>query len=148
MNGDENGLLSRSSTSLHNGSESLSNSRSNFREDTFISQSPKEQKKNFFKMLNERMKALSGHLEKALKDYQKLLKERNKCLELLCVKFEDEAEGENNEKEEVSLVEEIKKALENAMGLDEDDDGKRRGKGRKGRSKGKGCGVGGKGRTR
>ncbi len=87
-------------------------------------------------MLNERMKVLSGQFEKVVKDYQKLLEERNKCLELLCVKFEgeDENKDENNEREEISLVEEIKKALENAMGLDEEDDGRRRGgKGRKGK---------------
>ena len=67
----------------------------------------KEQKKSFMKMLNERMKSLSEHLQTAVKNYHKLVRERNSCLEVLGVKPPQDANSDD-----VSLEEEIKKVIE------------------------------------
>ena len=67
----------------------------------------KEQKKSFMKMLNERMKTLSANLQYAVKNYHKLLRERNSCLEVLGVK-----PIQDGQIDDVSLEEEIKKVIE------------------------------------
>ena len=66
----------------------------------------KEQKKSFMKMLNERMKSLSRHLQTAVKNYHKLIRERNSCLEVLGVQHPQDANADD-----VSLEDEIKKVL-------------------------------------
>ena len=67
----------------------------------------KEQKKSFMKMLNERMKTLSENLQHAVKNYHKLVRERNSCLEVLGVK-----PIQDGQIDDVSLEEEIKKVIE------------------------------------
>ena len=67
----------------------------------------KDQKKSFMKMLNERMKLLSENLQGAVKNYHKLVRERNSCLEVLGVKVPQEGQADD-----VSLEDEIKKVIE------------------------------------
>ena len=67
----------------------------------------KEQKKSFMKVLNERMKTLSENLQVAVKNYHKLVRERNSCLEVLGI-----TPLQDGQTDHVSLEEEIKKVIE------------------------------------
>ena len=67
----------------------------------------KEQKKSFMKMMNERMKRLSETLQVAVKNYYRLAKERNTCLQILGVKPQQEGISDD-----MSLEKEIKRVIE------------------------------------
>ncbi len=68
---------------------------------------PKEQKKSFMKMLNEKMKALSENLQGAVKNYHKLVRERNSCFEVLALQPPRDGSADD-----LSLEAEIRKVLE------------------------------------
>ncbi len=72
----------------------------------------KEQKKSFMKTLNERMRALSDNLQGAVRNYHRLTRERNACLELLGLDPPPGGSGAEPEDDVISLEDEIRRVLE------------------------------------